>query len=578
MYMMRKMFLTVSAALLASCAMCQDNMSSIEPQQMIVTNLTDKLHTRVSIDPSLGMDIRRLNLDSIHADKHKSRMTLLTDMTVSLPNIKTILSVKPVIVKDSIGQMMTVTNAYVVNAQHKSTRSYEILDASKINGIAVTDLAISDFYINSKIIDNVPSISHINLIEQIDSTSISNRFFVNSLVDSNIAAFNALSPSIIAIDNASAKCPVAVIDNSRFHIEVNDGVYAELAEMKLIYNFEQNYNESIKTRAKLSDIHHLDRDMYLKWINILSSNKVCSIRFIKNRKIRKIISEAWILNKQYSQSNRQNLLKNLDFFKSKEYSTVLVRFDCTEDKTQLANMIDDICQAGFTVFATYVGQDNLCPCWNPYIDPEVLEDYISLIAPKCEGFFLNWRTMSNHAKVLPIEFFNYMCTTLRKYNDQILLYGEIYYGRIDPLNITTLLYTMPSNVTGVVVNNMGYYGYNTKYIVNNLFATAVPGYRKLDKIFQVIGYGPYYCSHPDSNANLPIDKEYKYKEEVENSFKRTGYGTATLCHDGVDDGMTYLIAKPNAKYSYNTTDNIVYDIKIWKSLEQPSLDNGSNSL
>ena len=101
--------------------------------------------------------------------------------------------------------------------------------------------------------------------------------------------------------------------------------------------------------------------------------------------------------------------------------------------------------------------------------------------------------------------------------------------------MTTLAYTAPENITGVVINNMGYYGYNITYIVNNLFTSAVPNYRKLDKIGQVIGYGPYYCSRPEHNMHLSLDDEYKYKESVEVAFKRTGYSTVTMSHDGVDD-------------------------------------------
>ena len=91
-------------------------------------------------------------------------------------------------------------------------------------------------------------------------------------------------------------------------------------------------------------------------------------------------------------------------------------------------MVDDIIDAGFEVFGTYVGQDNLQPTWNPYIDPETIEEYFALLAPKFTGFLLNWRSTSSHVKILPIEFFNYICNTVRKHNSQVLIYGEVYYG------------------------------------------------------------------------------------------------------------------------------------------------------
>ena len=99
-------------------------------------------------------------------------------------------------------------------------------------------------------------------------------------------------------------------------------------------------------------------------------------------------------------------------------------------------MVDDISSAGFGVFGTYVGQDNLCPRWNPYIEPETIEEYFQALVPKMQGFLLNWRSTSNHVKILPVEFFNYLCATLRKFNSKILIYGEVYYGRIDPLGGT----------------------------------------------------------------------------------------------------------------------------------------------
>jgi hypothetical protein len=85
-------------------------------------------------------------------------------------------------------------------------------------------------------------------------------------------------------------------------------------------------------------------------------------------------------------------------------------------------------------------------------------------------------------KLLPKEFYNYICKTVRKYNKTCLIYGEIYYGQIDPLRINALMYNIPENVTGVLINNMGFYGYNHSFIINKMFTNVVPNYKKLDKI------------------------------------------------------------------------------------------------
>lgn len=214
--------------------------------------------------------------------------------------------------------------------------------------------------------------------------------------------------------------------------------------MKLIYSFEDSYKHgSIKRSAMVDDIRKLSRNLYIQWIDILSSNKTCNIAYIKNKIKRKIAGEAWIFKKMYSEHDRQNMLRNLQFLKSKGYDSILVRFDCTEDKAQLLQMIDDIKTAGFNVFATYVGKDGRNPVWNPYIDPNALESYIAEIAPRCIGFMLNWRGTSNHVRILPNEFFNYICSTVRKYNSNILIYGEIYYGSIDALKMIAMVFTVP---------------------------------------------------------------------------------------------------------------------------------------
>lgn len=556
---------------------------SQEITKLTITNLTDKLGTRIEYDKSTGMDIRRLNLDSIHADKHKSRYTTLTDMSIKTPSLKRISLIKPLMTKDEAGRNVQVKGVYVdTYAFRRFDTKNMLVDADKTSNVLVNDLSPSVIYLNGGKLSlvGVKSIAADNLSINrgltVDTASITPLSITGlrltdaevKKLEANLLTVSRLNPTVLNVTDASSVSPVLVIDNSQFKIEVTDETYAELAELKLIYNFEQNYNESLKGEVRLTDVRRLERDMYIKWINLLASNKVAKIEKIGNNIRRKIVGEAWIYENRYDPAVEENMLKNLAFLKSKGYDTVLVRFDCTENLEKLSKMVDDIKNAGFGVFMAYVGQDNLEPRWNPYIDPGTLDRYFAEIAPKCDGMLLNWRSMSNHVKVLPIEFFNYLCNTVRKHNGKILIYGEVYYGRIDPLQMTTLIYTAPENITGIVINNMGYYGYNTTYIVNNLFANSVPGYKKLDKLGQVIGYGPYYCSRNEFNAHLTLDQEYDYKAKVETAFRRTGYGTVTMLHDGVDDDQTSLIAdQADEKHWHDTMDNILYDMKILKALE-----------
>jgi hypothetical protein len=58
-------------------------------------------------------------------------------------------------------------------------------------------------------------------------------------------------------------------------------------------------------------------------------------------------------------------------------------------------MIYDIKSTGMNVFSVYVGLDNRKPQpWNPYVEPALIEKYISQIAPLSDGWMLNWRSTS----------------------------------------------------------------------------------------------------------------------------------------------------------------------------------------
>ena len=446
--------------------------------------------------------------------------------------------VKPLFAKDKYGKISKIDNMYVNSRMQKKNRRNSVIIKSKTQDLLVRDLSPAGIYFDWE---------------------------GQYRIDVKDFGIKIGSQAVI---------PAIVIDGNKWHVDsqiydvpVTEKTYEDLAEMKFIYDFEKSYGYSVKANAMLKDVRKLDRKQYLRWIEILENNKTSGIQLVKNQKRRKIIGEAWILNGNYSASTKENMKKNLAYFKSKGYDTVLVRFRCSEDINQLKQMISDVKSEGFEVFSTFVGLDGETPCWNPFIEPEIIEKYIAEIAPLCSGYLLNWRSTSNHVKILPVEYFNYICKVLRKVNDKILIYGEVYYGSIDSLHAVSLVYTFPENATGVIINNMGYYGYNITYVVNNMFAQHVPGYRSMEKIGQVIGIAPYYCSK-EAISSLTLEKEYKYKEKVEKAFNRVNCGTITMIHDGVDDKYTNLIAEPGSTKYVDTTDNILYDTKIWQQAEE----------
>lgn len=92
-----------------------------------MTNLSDKLHTRVTIDQSTGVDIRRLNLDSIHADKHKSRHTDVRKIGVNAPSVRKVIMARPLFAKDDDGKVSHVDNMYIDTYDIKAINAQSVL-------------------------------------------------------------------------------------------------------------------------------------------------------------------------------------------------------------------------------------------------------------------------------------------------------------------------------------------------------------------------------------------------------------------------------------------------------------------
>lgn len=372
------------------------------------------------------------------------------------------------------------------------------------------------------------------------------------------------------IDAHSAK--ILVVDDSMFKVFWSADTYAELAQMKKAYQFGANYGGSGSPRMK--DLEQLygfsNTEMYFKWLNKLWDNRTLEIAKIKPTGSFKIIGEAWIYSNRWDQATKERFERNLQWIKAKGYNSVLVRFDCFENLTNVLEMVQMIKDKNMKVFSTYVGQDNMCPRWNPYIDPDKLEPFFKAVAAKSDGYILGWRETSTHVRLMPNEFFNYLCKIAREANPSILLYGEVYFGYTSTsAGRRELHYNIPKNVTGIVVQNMGFAGYNHGYIVQQLFRNIVPEYKTYDKIFQVVGSGPYYRTKNGHNGmyieGLSIEDEYSAKLDVEESFKKYGAKTLTFIHDGVDDNFTFLVADPNdLKHWNDTTDNLLYDTTLTK--------------
>lgn len=562
--------------------------ASLPAAEYATTNLNDSLRTQITYEEGSDFNIKQLEIRSIEVDKKTADITTLTwkgPKKLKVPQVRKIsLSGSEVRALNSLSNDIWLARLRPMVSKrdkdayrgllYRGIQSLSIdpidlstgkivLDAGKLADFDIDKFKLNICKISSNRLDTM-LVSDLG-IKGIGLTPMG----LLTCRDGAITVYDGSDIGKYSItDTYSAK--LLAIDNSRFNVYWSAETYEELEQMRKAYKYGQSYGGSTSPRMK--DLEKListsDWTTYYQWLNKLWDNKELDIQLIKPTTSFKIIGEAWIYSNRWDKAVKEQFAKNLEWTKAKGYDTVLTRFDCSENITNWLEMVQTIRDSGMKVFTVYVGQDNTCPRWNPYISIDKFESFFKQATAAADGYFLGWRETSTHVRLLPSEFFNYICKLAREANPQILIYGEIYYGQTSvSAGRRALYYNLPKNISGVVVQNMGFQGYNHGYIAQRLFKKIVPNYKSYDKIFQVIGIGPYYRTKTGHNGawreGLTIAEEYAAKAEVENSFRTYGVKTVTMIHDGVDDNFTFYIADPKDDQHWNaTTDNMLYDTTL----------------
>ena len=192
---------------------------------------------------------------------HKRRHASVKNMSIDVPRPRSIIMVKPLRAKDKHGKTAKIDGAYVdMRKSGKSSGKHRIFSGNDRRDLFVHDLNPFEVYVDW------------NGIDETDYRTI-------SVKELGIKHHGKTETSIMVIDSAKWR-----IDTSAYEVAVTEETYAELAEMKFIYDFEKLYGESVKSEAKLNDVRKLDRKLYLRWIEILNDNKTCKIELIKSTK------------------------------------------------------------------------------------------------------------------------------------------------------------------------------------------------------------------------------------------------------------------------------------------------------
>lgn len=300
--------------------------------------------------------------------------------------------------------------------------------------------------------------------------------------------------------------------------------------------FQQDY---LKTLENSSD------NVIESWSDIISDHETCNIEYIKNTKQFRIQNEVKLYNNEYDDEILKN---NLTLLKSLGYDSILVRFDCTEDVTVLQSLVKEIKTEGFNIFLTYSGDNYLDEKWSVFTNVGKIETFLKTLAPEATGLLLNWgfgTSINNY--IIPEQYYNYICNTARKYNDSILIYGEVFYGKVNRQyeSSHSVHYNIPKNVTGIVVSNFGFYNNNRKYALEKMFKQYVPNFGDLDVIGLSLGI-------VTTRKTMSFQDEYKSKKYVEDSFRSLNCST-------ISNFRNVSLREHNKPETADTTKNILYN-------------------
>lgn len=197
----------------------------------------------------------------------------------------------------------------------------------------------------------------------------------------------------------------------------------------------------------------------------------------------KFIFEVWTPE---NDEQKENLLAELEFAKSKGYIGVVVMWDGTSDYNKLVKIQEEIKDRGLKIwlgFSTYKGYiDNKVKVdkngksyyfneisKSTFVEPLYYKEGLKALAVNSEAFLMGWRRTSLHHNTQNVEWQNYTMGALREGNPKIGFIGEFYYGEngYHPYYHYGQYANYRENYDAVLVVNYGYISVNPKWAIAN---------------------------------------------------------------------------------------------------------------
>lgn len=399
---------------------------------------------------------------------------------------------------------------------------------------------------------NIPSLN----IPTIDVPGINFPLLEVASIDAGLTDIPALSKDTVNIaaistdyDNTTALSKEV---SNKATLEIPQVTEMEVNELNDIKNFEKNivyvdtnqydgdFNEWMTFIKSSKDLFKDQRSIFYDksfiktnkiasdWIEIYKQYKdKAPVQYVAIQKKFKMITEV----RPLTTTDQLNILsRNLQYYKSQGYDSVLVAFDKDDTLTNTLNTILYIKKYfEMDVWLTYTGKEDLNV--TVFMNKDKYQQILSSCAPHISGYINSWRRTSSHLFEQDTAFMNFTNYTLRSANSQLPIIGELYYGnshKFDEIDKVGFILNNFQNSSGIMIVNFGFNRIDFKYLFD---VVLKPYLKNAPKIGCVVGQRPYYMT--TYNNHLTYAENMKIKHSIENKFFEYGcIGTVTLSNDG----------------------------------------------
>ena len=256
----------------------------------------------------------------------------------------------------------------------------------------------------------------------------------------------------------------------------------------------------------------------------------------------KIIAEMQITESEY------NLFKELKYFKGLGYNGVLAVWQ-GGDYMDLISQIYRVKAMGFKVFFAFGKMEKLTD--GVFIDPDYYKRGLAALAEVCDGYLLGWRRTSIHLFKADKAWVDYSMNYVREGNPDIPIIGEMYKGYVGkwekgkPVE-NEMNFRIPENISAVLVINCGYRNSLPKGALK-----IVRSKTDIPVINLVVGEKPYYMTR--NNTGRTKSENRQIIDEIEERFRKAGFGTITLSGDGSNGLYNKSITDDLSKMHWSQT-------------------------